>query len=83
MLRAELHKDDTIVGNNITLKGKGSVVSSYCRELIKQGYADQPLELYRKDTKCLVVKSILKQSKLTLNEDKGLYYIKYVPCIYS
>lgn len=78
MLKAEFFGSNGIKLEEEAIKEyyTNSPVSSFCRDLVNQGYMDQPVEFYRDNVAVLLVKSLHKQAKLTLSEDRSLNYVK-------
>jgi hypothetical protein len=68
-VRAELTESDTATALGTTGRGNAPVLD-LCRKLVGAGHdPDQPLEAYRGDTLCLIVRSIGEASRLEINGD--------------
>lgn len=62
-----------LMANGIT----GKDVGDLCRNLIAAGTPDGPMDIYRGEMKCLIVKSIHKQAQFTIHNEPVLKYARY------
>jgi hypothetical protein len=76
-VRAVLIGDNTAIAAGVTACGRAPVLA-LCRLLIEAGHdPDLPLEAYRGDVLCLLVRSIGVAARLTVDESHGCRFVRF------